>query len=124
MASLKRVTGRPREAVGLLVDLLQADPYNFEALIALGETLLTMGRTDDARTAFTRVRRFDPTHAGAIFYEGVLAAGEKRYRDAVASWQRVIDLEPAGEFAKRARREMRTAQDLLLVFGRRAEGGS
>ena len=124
LASLKRVTGRPREAVALLVDLLQGDSYNFEALIALGETLLTMGRTADASTAFTRVRRFDPTHVGAIFYDGVLSAGEKRYRDAVASWQRVIDLEPAGEFARRARREMRTAQDLLLVFGQRADGGA
>ena len=123
LASLRRVTGRPREAVALLVDLLQGDAYNFEALIALGETLLTMGRTADARTAFTRVRRFDPTHVGAIFYDGVLAAGEKRYREAVASWQRVIDLEPAGDFARRARREMRTAQDLLLVFGRRTGGG-
>ena len=120
LASLKRVTGRPRDAVNLLVDLLQRDPYNFEALIALGETLLTMGRGGDARTAFTRVLRFDPTHVGAIFYDGVLAAGEKQYRDAIARWQRVIDLEPAGEFARRARREMRTAQDLLQVFGRRA----
>ena len=111
LASLKRVTGRPQEAVALLVDLLQGDPYNFEALIALGETLLTMGRTGDANIAFTRVRRFDPTHVGAIFYEGVLAARKKRYRDAIAGWQRVIDLEPAGEFARRARREMRTAQD-------------
>jgi tetratricopeptide (TPR) repeat protein len=124
LAGLKRLTGRPRDAVGLLVDLLQSDPYNFEALIALGETLLTMGRTADANTAFTRVRRFDPSHVGAIFYDGVLAAGEKRFREAIASWQRVIDLEPAGEFARRARREMRTAQDLLLVFGKRAEGAA
>jgi cytochrome c-type biogenesis protein CcmH/NrfG len=124
LASLKRVTGRSREAVDLLVDLLQADPYNFEALIALGETLLTMGRAADARVAFTRVLRFDPTHVGAIFYIGVLAAGEKRYRDAIAAWQRVVDLEPAGEFARRSRREMRTAQDLLRVFGGRAEGAA
>ena len=124
LASLKRVTGRPRDAVNLLVDLLQRDPYNFEALIALGETLLTMGRSADARVAFTRVLRFDPTHVGAIFYDGVLAAGEKRYRDAIAAWQHVIDLEPAGEFARRSRREMRTAQDLLRVFGVRAEGAA
>ncbi len=123
LASLKRVTGRPRDAVSLLVDLLERDSYNFEGLIALGETLLTMGRTTDAATAFARVRRFDPTHCGAIFYDGVLAAGDKRYREAIASWQRVIDLEPAGDFARRARREMRTAQDLLLVFGRRSVGG-
>ncbi|MBI5600930.1 MAG: tetratricopeptide repeat protein [Gemmatimonadetes bacterium] len=123
LASLKRVTGRAQEAVNLLADLLQRDPYNFEALIALGETLLTMGRAGDARTAFTRVLRFDATHAGAIFYDGVLAAGDKRFREAIAAWQRVIDLEPAGEYARRARREMRTAQDLLQVFGRRAGGG-
>lgn len=124
LASLKRLTGRAPEAVDVLVDLLQRDPYSFDGLIALGETLLTMGRAADARVAFVRVLRFDPTHVGAIFYEGVLAAGEKHYRIAIQAWQRVIDLEPAGDFARRARREMRTAQDLLRVFGARTVGGA
>src|SRR6185312_6161782 len=115
LATLRRLTGQPRDAVGLLVDLLQRDSYNFDAHIALGETLLELQRSADAATAFRRVLAFDPDHAGATFYDGVVLAAQKRYRDAIARWERVIALEPAGEYARRARREMRTAEDLLTV---------
>ena len=113
----------PECAVAMLVDLLQRDPYSFDGLIALGETLLEVGRKADAGTAFRRVLAFDADHVGAIFYDGVLLADQKRYREAVAQWSRVVDLEPAGEFARRARRESRTAADLQKVFGERPEGG-
>jgi len=122
LATLRRLTGQPRDAVGLLVDLLQRDSYNFDAHIALGETLLELQRSADAATAFRRVLAFDPDHAGATFYDGVVLAAQKRYRDAIARWERVIALEPAGEYARRARREMRTAEDLLTVFGSRLGG--
>ena len=105
----------------LLVELLRRDPYNFDALIALGETLMEMGRKADAAVAFGRVKRFDPSHAGAAYYEGVLLSEQHRYRDAVACWQRVVDLEPAGEFARRARRDMRTAADLEHIFSAREQ---
>ncbi len=119
LATLRRLTARPAEALTLLVDLLQRDPYSFDALIALGETLMELGRRTDAGMAFRRVLTFDPDHVGGIFYEGVLFAGQKRYREAIGRWERVVDLEPAGEYARRARREARTASDLLKVFGDR-----
>jgi len=122
LATLRRLTGQQQEAVALLVDLLQRDSYNFDAHIALGETLIELSRPVDAAIAFRRVLAFDPDHAGATFYDGVLIAGQKRYREAIGRWQRVIELEPAGEYARRARREMRTAEDLLKVFGSRLGG--
>jgi tetratricopeptide (TPR) repeat protein len=125
LAALKRRTGRPLDAVAILADLLQRDAYNFDALIALGEALLEMRRVADAAVAFRRVLAFDPDNVGAIFYEGVLLAEQKRYQEAIARWDRVVDLEPAGEFARRARRESRSAADLLKVFGdRHAAGGA
>ncbi len=123
LAALKRRTGRPLDAVTILADLLQRDAYNFDAMIALGETLLEMRRMADAAVAFRRVLAFDADNVGAIFYEGVLLAEQKRYREAIARWERVVDLEPAGEFARRARREARSAADLLKVFGDRHAGG-
>ncbi len=122
LATLRRLTGKQQDAVVLLVDLLQRDSYNFDGHIALGETLIELSRSADAATAFRRVLAFDPDHAGATFYDGVLLAGQKRYRDAIERWQRVIELEPAGDYARRARREMRTAEDLLTVFGNRLGG--
>jgi hypothetical protein len=44
-----------------------------------------------------------------LYHEGVLLAERHRYRDAAARWQRLIEVEPASEFARRARRELRAA---------------
>jgi tetratricopeptide (TPR) repeat protein len=122
LATLRRLMGQQREAVSLLVDLLQRDSYNFDGHIALGETLIELGRPGDAAKAFRRVLAFDPDHAGATFYDGAIFAAQKRYREAINRWQRVIELEPAGDYARRARREMRSAEDLLTVFGSRLGG--
>jgi len=119
LAALRRQIGRAGDALPLLIDLLQRDPYHFDALIALGETLLSIGRTRDAVTAFSRVLRFDPSHAGALYHEGALLVEQKRYREAIARWERVIAHAPTSEYAKRAKREMRTAADLARIFGDR-----
>jgi tetratricopeptide (TPR) repeat protein len=119
LATLRRKAGRAAEALPLLIELLQRDPYHFDALIGLGETLLALGRKRDAVTAFARVLRFDPSHVGALFHEGAILAEQRRYRDAIERWTRVIDLNSTGDYAKRARREIRTATDLQRVFGMR-----
>jgi tetratricopeptide (TPR) repeat protein len=119
LAALRRHTGRQREAVLLLVELLERDSYNFDALIVLGETMLEQGRKTDAARAFRRVLAFDPDHVAAILYDGVMLADQRRFRAAIARWARVVELQPTGAHADRARRESRTAADLLKVFGDR-----
>jgi tetratricopeptide (TPR) repeat protein len=123
LAALRRRLNRHDDSVGLLVELLQRDPYNLDALTSLGESLLGGGRRADASVAFARVLRFDPEHVGALYFEGVLAAEQHRYREAIDRWRRVVDLEPASEFARRARRDTRTAADLQRIFAAR-EGGA
>jgi len=119
LASLRRRLQRHEESLVLLVELLQRDPYNLDALTSLGETLLGSGRRSDAGVAFARVRRFDPEHVGALYFQGVLAAEQHRYRDAIDRWRRVVELEPASEYARRARRDSRTAADLQRIFAAR-----
>jgi hypothetical protein len=46
-----------------------------------------------------------------------------RFRDAIVRWRRVIDLAPSGDFARRARREARTAMDLDTIFSATAAAG-
>ena len=120
LASLRREMGRPDEALPLLIDLLQGDPYHFDALISLGETLLALDRKQDALFAFARVLRFDPYHVGALFHEGALLAEQHRYREATDRWREVIELQPTSDYARRARREIRTAGDLQRIFGAKA----
>jgi cytochrome c-type biogenesis protein CcmH/NrfG len=69
--------------------------------------------------AFTRVLRFDPSHVGALFYEGAILVEQHRYRDAIARWEKVVELGPATEYARRARRDMRTATDLQRILSPR-----
>ena len=94
-SSWRRCAGGSRDRAKrsrLLIELLQRDPYHFDALIALGETLLALGRKRDAVHAFSRVLRFDPSHVGALFHEGAILFEQRRYRDAIDRWERVLDL--------------------------------
>ena len=117
LALLRRRLGRPNDALDLLIELLHRDPYHFDALIALGETLLGLERKREAVQAFARVLRFDPNHIGALFHEGVTLFERRRYREAIERWQRVLDLGPSSDYARRARREIRTAADLEQILG-------
>ena len=94
-------------------------PWNLDALSSLGESLFLSGHRDDARLAFGRVLRFDPDHVGALYFEGVLLAEAKQFDLALDRWSNVIALEPAGDFARRARRDTRTALDLQRIFSSR-----
>ncbi|MEP7066619.1 MAG: tetratricopeptide repeat protein, partial [Gemmatimonadota bacterium] len=121
LANVRRRFGRVDAALPPLVELLRRDPYNIDALLSLSEVLLELDRCDDAAISIDRVLRFDPRHVLALFLKGQLLADRHRYRDAIATWQRVVELEPDGEHARRARRESRTAADLLRIFRSRKE---
>jgi hypothetical protein len=41
----------------------------------------------------------------------------------MARWQRVIELGPTTDYARRARREIRTASDLQSILGVRKKAG-
>jgi tetratricopeptide (TPR) repeat protein len=47
---------------------------------------------------------------GAIYHQGLLLAAQQRYREALASFRRVGEVDPNSEYARRAFREARVAQ--------------
>jgi tetratricopeptide (TPR) repeat protein len=124
LASLRREQGRPADSIDLLAAHLRDSPYHLDALASLGESLFLCDRREDAAFAFGRVLRFDPEHVAALYFDGVLLAEGHRYADAVARWAQVLDLEPVGDFARRARRDTRTAQDLQRIFADRPPRGA
>jgi cytochrome c-type biogenesis protein CcmH/NrfG len=111
-----RRTESPAAAIELLVPLLETDPYDLEALAALGRALLEDGRPRQAVEALERVLRFDPEHRAALFHRGAAHARERRFQDAVDDWERVIQLDPAGVLASEARSRARSARDLQHIF--------
>lgn len=116
LAGLRRSLGRAADTIDLLVDILRRNPAHLDAIASLGESLFLAGRRQDAAHAFARVLRFDPEHVAALYFDGVLLAETHRYEAAMDRWQRVQLLEPASEYARRARRDARTATDLERIF--------
>ncbi|HET7790561.1 MAG TPA: tetratricopeptide repeat protein, partial [Gemmatimonadales bacterium] len=116
LADLLRRTGQLKPAVVRLADILEQDPYDLEALVLLGRTLLEDKRYEAALEAFRRALKFDPEHVEALFNLGVVLARLHHYPDAVAAWERVTRLDPSGPYAPRARMHARTAADLQHIF--------
>jgi protein O-GlcNAc transferase len=116
LARLLLSQGRVVETRDVLIGVLQRDPYDFEALVLLSQVLLERGMVADARAAAERVVRFQPEHVPARYHLGLALARERRYREAVAEWDRVIALDPAAPLAQQARAHARTARDLVLIF--------
>jgi len=116
LADLVRRTESAGAAVALLVPLLETDPYDLEALAALGHALLEDGRPRQAVEALERVLRFDPEHRAALFHRGAAHARQRRFDDAVNDWERVIQLDPSGPLAADARSRARSARDLQHIF--------
>jgi cytochrome c-type biogenesis protein CcmH/NrfG len=49
----------------------------------------------------------------------MLLSEQRRYREAIERWQKLLDLDGSNEYARRARREIRTAMDLQRILGAR-----
>src|SRR5205823_4709720 len=113
---LLRRSGRLRQAVVRLAEMLEQDPYDLPALLLLGRALLDDKRDAQALEAFRRALKFDPEQVEALFQLGVVLARLHRYAEAVEAWEKVTRVDPGGPFAQRARVHARTALDLQHIF--------
>jgi len=116
LARLLRREESPQAAVELLIGLLTVDPYEFDALVLLGEMLLADGRVIEAEQAFDRVLRFVGDHVEALYLKGKARARRRDFDNATRLWSRVIEVAPGGVFAPRARAALRSARDLAHIF--------
>jgi len=116
LAELYRKRGSPSVAVNMVADLLAGHPGHLDALVSLGRALLDDGRPAQALEAFERLLQYDEHHVGALFLSAVADARLRRFREAVACWERVVALDPDSPLAARARELARTALDLQRLF--------
>jgi tetratricopeptide (TPR) repeat protein len=124
LAALRRGQERAAETIPLLADLLLREPYHFDALAALGESLMLCGKDSDARIAFERVLRFVPVHGAALYFSGMQLSEEHRYDEAIECWAALIAAQPESDFARRARIAARSAGDLRRIFIARERRGA
>jgi len=116
LSDLLRRTGKTRQAVTRLAEMLEQDPYDLEALLLLGRSLLDDKRYEHALAAFRRALKFEPDNVTAWFHVGVSLARLHRYAEAVEGWEKVTRIDPGSEYAQRARQHARTALDLRHIF--------
>jgi cytochrome c-type biogenesis protein CcmH/NrfG len=102
---MRRDAGEIDGALADLVAFLKAEPWQLDVLASLAETLAAGHRTNDARFAAERVLRFDPDHPAALFVLGALQAAAFDFTGAVATWDRLLHVEPSSPYAHRAARE-------------------
>jgi len=119
LSDLVRRTGRPGDALELLIPVLETDPYDFDALVLLGRCLLDQGRADKAAEAFSRVLRFQPDRTESWYHLGAARNGDRRYEEAIEAWEQVIHLAPTSDYATAARKNARSAKDLAHIFAGR-----
>ena len=116
LAKLLRRIDTPKTAMGPLITLLGADPWDLEALTLLGELLLEDGRPEKAIEAFERVLRFDPEAGAARLAYGAALVRMRRYREASDQWEAVVRADPGGALASAARNQLRSTRDLVHIF--------
>ena len=116
LADLYRAKEATREAVDLLVDFLAADPADMRVLFSLGLALHDDGRGEAALVVFERVLAHHKKHVPALYMAGVVLGKLKKYPEALAKWQKVIELDPGGPLAAKVRGHTQTAGDLQAIF--------
>jgi cytochrome c-type biogenesis protein CcmH/NrfG len=116
LGDLLRRTEAPVLAVDFMVDVLAAEPWDLDALLLLARALLDDNRADRALEALDLILKFEPDNEAALFYRGIGLARNRRYAEAVRSWERVVQVNAAGSFAQVARTHVRSARDLQHIF--------
>ncbi|MDX2192123.1 MAG: tetratricopeptide repeat protein [Gemmatimonadales bacterium] len=119
LAALLLRQGDARGAVRALADFLARDTTASQALLALGRALLAAGRAADAASALDRALRLDPTLGDARFLRAEALALLRRFPEARGEWERVVQADPQGQLAERARQRLRSARDLQHILARR-----
>lgn len=103
LAALHIAHERADVAIPLLSRHLERAGADVDALAALGLALRAAQRTNDARAAVQRARRFAPDHPEALWLDGLLLSDQGRTRDARSRWGRLIAMAPGSAAATRAR---------------------
>jgi DNA-binding SARP family transcriptional activator/tetratricopeptide (TPR) repeat protein len=100
--------GDATEAERVYRQILGLEPENVEAWLQFGEVLFHSGPrrgqpVGAARVAFERVLFFEPEHTSALLHLARIAASERRSADLDSLARRILELNPAGEWALEAR---------------------
>ena len=86
---------------------LRIDPRNVNASTDLGITYYYMKETDRALAQFDRSLSIDPKHSKTLMNIGIVRAfGKEDLEGATKAWERLIEVAPDSDEARRARQAL------------------
>lgn len=92
---LYRATHQFKEAEGYFEKSLEIDPKNVDVRTDLASCLYYTGDVDGALAQLNKALTYDPKHAGALMNLGLIKwKGKNDVPGAVATWQRLLKLNP------------------------------
>ncbi len=107
LANLRHRLGDVQEAVALYRRALQVDPEQPEAAYNVGVVHLEQGEPQEAVAWFERALHSDSEFADAHFNLALALEALGRLAEARPHWRTYLELEPDGELADIARRQLR-----------------
>lgn len=104
LASMLANSGRMNEAIPIYEEVIRLDPENASIRLDFARALQTNGMSADAEAQFLRVLELDPENHSAHYYLArlYLDAQPSRQEEAVAHFQRVIEIAPDSFLAEQA----------------------
>jgi mono/diheme cytochrome c family protein len=102
------------QAAEAYLEVLKKDPQNVEAVRRVGILLFLSGRPEEARLFLEIAQHADPKAAEGWLFLGNLYFQEGRYGEAIAAWERYLEV--GGEARERV-------QGLIAMARAQAQGG-
>jgi mono/diheme cytochrome c family protein len=102
------------QAAEAYLEVLKKDPQNVEALRRMGILLFMSGRPEEARLFLEIAQHAEPMAAEGWLFLGNLYFQEGRYQEAIAAWERYLEV--GGEARERV-------QGLIAMARAQAQGG-
>lgn len=90
-----------------------------QVLLTLGRSLLETGHLGESLAVFDQVLLRHPVHTAALFHRGVVLAKLRRYHEALADWDTVVESDADGDLATVTRRHAQSARELAHLFAAR-----
>lgn len=102
--------GQDAEAHRAVAAVLEAEPENVEALVLEASIFIAEKRLDDALQAAEASVRVNAEFADAHLAVGVIHQARNEYGDAIAAYQRYLELAPRGLSSRRVERQLSRLQ--------------
>jgi YaiO family outer membrane protein len=110
IARLHALMGRPEHAEAVYRSILAVEPQHVDALIGLGNALVTLGQLDDAADALNRAEALAADRPALLTAQGRLHQAGNHTTLALAYFMRALALEPTNAEARAAADALRAAR--------------